>query len=148
MDRTRSLHRPISSKPPPTSQTSVRTLFWESLYIIIVSPKPIWAHISRARSILYIKGFPTHYWARLLGASFMILSENAVCLGPLTAQSAYWCLYCIRYCIRYCVRYCVQQYPRTVDPNVRTVSRTVFVLVALTGLVHFFHFFFICLNFV
>ena len=38
-----------------------------------------------ARSILYIKGFPTHYWTRLLGAIFSILQKNAVCLGPLTA---------------------------------------------------------------
>ena len=32
--------------------------------------------------------FPTHYWTRLLGASFTILSQNAVCLTPLTGQSA------------------------------------------------------------
>ena len=58
------------------------------LYIVIASPRPIWAHISRARSILYIKGFPTHYWTRLLGASFNILSQNPVCLMPLTAEAA------------------------------------------------------------
>ena len=58
------------------------------MYIVIASPRPIWAHISRARSILYIKGFPTHYWTRLLGANFKILPQNPVCLGPLTAQLA------------------------------------------------------------
>ena len=56
--------------------------------MIIASPRPIWAHISRARSILYIKGFPTHYWTRLLGASFNILLENAVYWGGLTAEPA------------------------------------------------------------
>ena len=61
--------------------------------MIIASPRPIWAHISRARSILYIKGFPTHYWTRLLGASFSILPQNAVCLMPLTGQLATSCSY-------------------------------------------------------
>ena len=65
--------------------------------MIIASPRPIWAHISRARSILYIKGFPTHYWTRLLGASFSIFSQNAVCLMhglmPLTWQLATSCSY-------------------------------------------------------
>ena len=60
--------------------------------MIIASPRPIWAHISRARSILYIKGFPTHYWTRLLGAIFTILSQSYdVCLGPLTAGLAIDC---------------------------------------------------------
>ena len=57
--------------------------------MIIASPRASGAHVARARSILYIKGFPTHYWTRLLGAIFIILLQNAVCLGALTGQSAY-----------------------------------------------------------
>ena len=50
---------PHAVTTPPNIRLS---LFWVFLYIIIASPRPIWAQISRARSILYIKGFPTDYW--------------------------------------------------------------------------------------
>ena len=54
MDRPRSQHRQISGKPPPTTQTCASTLFWESLYIIIASPRhKLGACFTRAIDSIY-----------------------------------------------------------------------------------------------